>query len=53
MSHPIGCTLLTQPFFFREREWFTPPGWKPNIQEGMGYQLAEADGHQLMQLVLE
>ena len=53
MSHPIGCTLLTQPFFFRESEWFTPPSWKPNIQEGMGYQLAAADGDQLMQLVQE
>src|SRR3954454_15555681 len=28
----IGCRILTQPFFFEERDWMAvPPSWAPNI----------------------
>ena len=28
----IGCRILTQPFFFGERDWFPPQNiWSPNI----------------------
>src|SRR5262249_52559020 len=28
----IGCRILTQPFFFEQRDWFSPPAsWSRNI----------------------
>src|SRR6201987_3717716 len=28
----VGCRILTQPFFFAERDWFpVPTNWSPNI----------------------
>jgi putative restriction endonuclease len=42
---PIGCRILTQPFFFAERDWIpVPPSWKPNIVSFKTYSTADAEG---------
>ena len=42
----IGCILLTQPFFFKESQWFPPPEWSPNIVRGKSYDVSsEAEIH--------
>jgi len=43
---PIGCILLTQPFFFDESMWFPAPDWKASIVRGKaeGYDLGREEG---------
>lgn len=37
-DYQIGCILLEQPFFLRERDWIqVPSDWKPNIVQGKSY----------------
>lgn len=52
-DYQIGCILLTQPFFFPRDLWLAPPGWKPNIVQGRGYDLEAAEGHGLFSQVQE
>jgi len=42
---PIGCRILTQPFFFEEADWMpVPASWSPNIVSFKTYNTDDADG---------
>lgn len=42
---PIGCRILTQPFFFEEADWIpVPSSWSRNIVSFKTYNTDEADG---------
>ncbi|HER41092.1 MAG TPA: HNH endonuclease [Salinimicrobium catena] len=44
----IGCTILTEPFFFPRDEWIPiPPDWSPNIVQGKTYSTEENPGRGL------
>src|SRR5258708_2055359 len=48
----IGCRILTQPFFFDERDWIpVPPSWSPNIVAFKTYEASEGDGVMLWNAV--
>lgn len=48
----IGCRILTQPFFFEERDWIpVPPSWSRNIVSFETYSTGDADGLALWQEV--
>ena len=52
-DYTIGCVLLSQPFFFEERDWIPIPGdWKNSIVQGRTYDLTQAPGDQLWISVL-
>src|SRR5882757_6769950 len=41
----IGCRILTQPFFFEERDWIAvPPSWSPNIVSFKTYATTDGEG---------
>ena len=41
----IGCRILTQPFFFDDRNWISvPASWSPNIVTFKTYDASEGDG---------
>jgi putative restriction endonuclease len=41
----IGCTILTEPFFFSKEEWIeVPANWSPNIMQGKTYNTGEKHG---------
>jgi putative restriction endonuclease len=47
-DYQIGCILLEQPFFLRERDWVqVPSDWKPNIVQGKSYDIASGLGKKL------
>src|SRR5690606_13973635 len=49
----VGCSILTQPFFWPEEQWIRiPPDWAPNIVQGKSYDDAEPSGRVLWQDVL-
>lgn len=44
----IGCRILTQPFFFEERDWIpVPASWSLNIVTFKTFSTGEADGLEL------
>src|SRR4051794_10341040 len=44
----IGCRILTQPFFFEERDWIpVPASWSRNIVTFKPYSIDEPDGRRL------
>jgi putative restriction endonuclease len=45
----IGCTILTQPFFFYESEWFPAPEWRQSIVRGKTYALESEAGRSIWQ----
>ena len=48
----IGCRILTQPFFFEERDWLPlPPSWSPNIVSFKTYSTGDAEGLALWEAV--
>jgi len=48
----IGCRILTQPFFFEERDWIVPPAsWAPNIVSFKTYSTDGAEGRALWDAV--
>lgn len=48
----IGCRILTQPFFFEERDWISvPPSWSPNIVSFKTYNTGDAEGLALWEAV--
>lgn len=50
----IGCRILTQPFFFEERDWLpVPPSWARNIVSFKTYSTADAEGLRLWDDVQE
>jgi len=47
-DYQIGCILLQQPFFFKERDWTqVPSDWKPNIVQGKSYDTTAGLGKRL------
>jgi putative restriction endonuclease len=49
---PIGCRILTQPFFFRDADWIpVPTSWSPNIVSFKTFDTGEAEGLALWQAV--
>ena len=54
LGRQIGCTILTQPFFFLRDVWIpVPPDWSANIVTGKSYDTAEPTGQSLWQQVQE
>lgn len=50
----IGCRILTQPFFFEERDWIpVPTSWSPNIVSFKTYNTADAEGLAIWEMVNE
>ena len=50
----IGCILLDEPFFFDEADWIpVPEDFKPNTQQGKGYDISTESGMRLWQQVGE
>jgi putative restriction endonuclease len=50
----IGCRMLTQPFFFEERDWIpVPPSWSPNIVSFKTYNTGDAEGLALWEAINE
>jgi putative restriction endonuclease len=48
----VGCRILTQPFFFAERDWIpVPTSWSPNIVSFKTYNTDEGDGLALWEAV--
>ena len=48
----IGCRILTQPFFFEERDWIAvPSSWAPNIVSFKTYSTADAEGLTLWEMI--
>jgi len=48
----VGCILLEQPFFFAESDWIpVPADWKPQTQQGKGYDLIQGLGRSLWEAV--
>lgn len=53
-NHNIGCIILTEPFFFNEKDWIpVPADWKRGIQTGKTYSTATFVGQRLLQQVNE
>jgi len=53
-DYPIGCRILTQPFFFPEHQWIPiPESGSPHIQQGRTYDTSEADGRHLWEMVMD
>jgi putative restriction endonuclease len=49
---PVGCRVLTQPFFLDEAEWLPVPStWAPNIVSFKGYSLADSEARALWELL--
>jgi putative restriction endonuclease len=54
LNQQIGCTILTQPFFFARDAWIpVPPDWSGNIVSGKSCNTAEAAGQSLWPQVQE
>lgn len=50
----IGCRILTQPFFFAERDWIhVPKSFTPNIVSLKSYSTDDAEGFQLWKSVID
>lgn len=50
----IGCRILTQPFFFEERDWLpVPQSWARNIVSFKSYDTGDAEGLALWETVNE
>jgi putative restriction endonuclease len=51
-DYPIGCILLSQPFFLPDVEWVpVPEDWSPNIVSGKGYALDREPGASLFRRI--
>ncbi len=50
----IGCTIITQPFFWPEERWIAvPDDWSPNLVQGRTYDQTTAVGSRLWNAVME
>jgi putative restriction endonuclease len=48
----VGCRILTQPFFFEQNDWFSPPpSWSRNIVSFKTYSTDDPDGVTLWKAV--
>jgi putative restriction endonuclease len=53
-DYPIGCRILTQPFFLSEDQWIpVPASWSPHIQQGRTYNALEGDGRFLWEAITD
>lgn len=53
-QYAIGCIILQEPFFFRERDWIPAPAdFSRNIVQGKSYDLGSGAGRRLWEAVLE
>src|SRR4051812_45396659 len=49
---PVGCRILSQPFFLQEENWLAvPDSWSRNIVSFKGYSTADPEGMQLWNAV--
>jgi putative restriction endonuclease len=50
----VGCSVLTEPFFWREDAWIpNPVGFAPNIVQGRSYDTSDQDGASLWKSVAD
>lgn len=50
----VGCILLSESFFFCEKDWIVPPkDWAGNIVVGKKYDMMEGEGHRIFKRVSE
>ena len=48
----IGCNVLAEPFFLRQREWIpVPQSWAPNIVQGKTYDTESGEGRALWESI--
>ena len=53
-DYTIGCILLTEPFFWAEKDWIPQPeDWAPSTQRGKGYDLRTQIGQRLWAQVFD
>ncbi len=50
---PIGCTILTEPFWFEEADWIFMSDWPKNIVRGKSFSPQEPAGRRLLEQVQE
>ncbi len=43
----IGCTILTEPFWFDEKDWISAPEWSPSIVKGKTFSTDTVMGRRL------
>lgn len=49
----IGCTILTEPFWFEERDWLPAPEWSKNIVKGKSFSTETEVGRKLYQDIMD
>ncbi len=49
----LGCTVLTEPFWFREADWIPLPNWKRTTVRGKGFSTVEEEGRRIWEQVRE
>ena len=48
----IGCIILTNPLFFREEDWISPPeNWAGSIVQGKSYDTSDSIGQRLWEKI--
>ena len=52
-SSQIGCTILTEPFWFEESDWIVPPEWGKGIVQGKTYSTDTETGRRLFHQIQE
>ena len=52
-SSQIGCTILTEPFWFEESDWIAPPEWGKGIVQGKTYSTDTETGRRLFHQIQE
>lgn len=51
---PIGCIILTEPFFFNEADWISAPkDWNSNIVQGKTYETNTETGKYLFEQICD
>lgn len=46
----IGCNILAEPFFLKEKDWIpVPASWAPNLVQGKSYDTTSSDGKQIQE----
>lgn len=55
ISYPnVGCIILTEPFFFEEKDWISPPdNWPSNTVAGKVFDMEKDEGKWLFQQVYD
>ncbi|NBC05362.1 MAG: HNH endonuclease [Bacteroidetes bacterium] len=54
LNPSIGCTILTEPFFFPKEDWIpVPSNWSKNIVQGKTYDTSDAIGNRFWNQVQE